>query len=259
VIDLIRVKFLLSRIRMSATLQKIARIAHQEGLRAVVRGATIHLRDAARAVPYLRRKPRFASVGAMLTEPQAYCGRTVKPYQVPSEIATLLTELQRRKPRLILEIGTANGGTLFLWTRIAAPDATIVSVDLPGGAFGDGYPAWRAWLYRQFPIDQQSLHLIRGNSHTPETRDRVRDLLPEIDFLFIDGDHTYDGVKADFDMYAPLVRPGGLIALHDVAEHPPASGCDVARFWRELQETHRTTELIANPHQNWAGIGLVEV
>jgi predicted O-methyltransferase YrrM len=42
-----------------------------------------------------------------------------------------------------------------------------------------------------------------------------------LDFLFIDGDHTYEGVKQDFEMYTPLVRKGGLVAMHDIVP-PPA-------------------------------------
>jgi len=37
-----------------------------------------------------------------------------------------------------------------------------------------------------------------------------------IDLLFIDGDHRYDRVKADFDIFEPKVVDGGIIAMHDV-------------------------------------------
>lgn len=36
-----------------------------------------------------------------------------------------------------------------------------------------------------------------------------------IDFIFIDGDHTYDAVKQDYDLYFSKVKQGGLIFLHD--------------------------------------------
>ena len=36
------------------------------------------------------------------------------------------------------------------------------------------------------------------------------------DFLFIDGDHTVEGVTKDFLLYRPLVRKGGVIAFHDI-------------------------------------------
>jgi predicted O-methyltransferase YrrM len=37
----------------------------------------------------------------------------------------------------------------------------------------------------------------------------------KIDFLFIDGDHSYEAVKRDFNLYFDFIRPGGTIVLHD--------------------------------------------
>ncbi len=37
----------------------------------------------------------------------------------------------------------------------------------------------------------------------------------KIDFLFIDGDHSYEGVKLDFDLYSTIMSPNGTIVLHD--------------------------------------------
>jgi len=48
--------------------------------------------------------------------------------------------------------------------------------------------------------------------------------------LFPDGDHSYEGVKRDFEMYSPLVRPGGIIAFHDTVFMD-----GVRRFWAELK------------------------
>ena len=56
-----------------------------------------------------------------------------------------------------------------------------------------------------------------------------------IDFLFIDGDHTYEGVKSDFEMYSPLVRSGGLIALHDIVPGPEGCVGGVPKYWSELK------------------------
>lgn len=81
----------------------------------------------------------------------------------------------------------------------------------------------------------------------------------ELDYLFIDGDHKYEGVKRDFELYAPLVRKGGLIALHDIAEHPPTAGCEVSQFWNEIKGRYRHLEMIANRQQGWAGIGVLYV
>ncbi|MDE3155861.1 MAG: class I SAM-dependent methyltransferase, partial [Acidobacteriota bacterium] len=37
----------------------------------------------------------------------------------------------------------------------------------------------------------------------------------QVDLLFIDGDHTYEGCRHDVERYTPLVRPGGYFILHD--------------------------------------------
>ncbi|WP_276480584.1 class I SAM-dependent methyltransferase [Paraflavitalea pollutisoli] len=45
--------------------------------------------------------------------------------------------------------------------------------------------------------------------------DAISDVPASCDFIFIDGDHSYDGIKKDWEQYSLKVRPGGIIALHD--------------------------------------------
>jgi hypothetical protein len=54
-----------------------------------------------------------------------------------------------------------------------------------------------------------------------------------IDYLHIDADHHYAGVRRDFDLFAPLVREGGVITLHDVSNYRPP--CGVPRLVQELR------------------------
>ena len=186
-------------------------------------------------------------------------GGLIKPFQDKNEILRLLRLLDTIKPRTIMEIGTACGGNLFLLCRVAAPDALVISVDLPGGIYGGGYPAWRIPIYRQFPVPPQRLRLIRANSHSLRTTEKVRKILDgrRIDFLFIDGDHTYEGARADFELYSPLVRDGGLIAFHDIHELQQQPGCAVHKLWKEVKQEFQHQEIINDPHQNWAGIGVI--
>jgi predicted O-methyltransferase YrrM len=192
-----------------------------------------------------------------------YGGITVPSWQIPSEISSLLRLLQAQPPRTVLEIGTAGGGTLFLLTRVAAPDALLVSVDLRRGPFGGGYPAWRSRLYRSFAREGQRVELVRGDSHAEGTRKRIRSLLQgrTIDLLFVDGDHTYEGVRRDFADYAPLVHTGGLIAFHDIVPGGPGKHGDpggVPRFWSELKTSHPdATELVEDWEWGSCGIGVV--
>ncbi len=162
----------------------------------------------------------------------------IKPMQIYSEILEFSKIVYRVKPKYILEIRTANGGTLFILSRLASRNATIISIDLPGGAFGGGYAFWRTPLYKAFKKSKQKLYLLRTNSHSREAVEKIKNILGgnKLDLIFIDGDHSYEGVKMDYEMYTPLVKPGGIIALHDIVPGPENRVGRVPLFWRELKK-----------------------
>jgi len=180
----------------------------------------------------------------------------ISPIQSRYEFVSLLEELLKHPISHILEIGTASGGTLFMYTRIANTDATIVSVDLPGGAFGGGYPEKKIPLYESFALPEQKLELIRADSHSNETFKTVENIFDKqlVDFLFIDGDHTYEGVKSDFEMYGKLVKKNGFIAFHDTIY---AEG--VSRFWAEIRTQHENTWEWVSEKKPLYGIGLLQI
>jgi predicted O-methyltransferase YrrM len=198
-------------------------------------------------------------------------GISIVPGQIRSEISGLLERPAAEPPRRLLEIGTWSGGSLFLFSRVATSDAHVISVDLPDGEFGGGYPSWKTPLYRSFARSGQRLDLLRADSHDPRTVEQVRALLggEQLDFLFIDGDHSYDGVRHDFESYSTLVRPGGLIGFHDIAA-PPDGGPvvaddgslllvgDVPAYWRTIRDRYPSEELIGTA-AGCFGIGLVRV
>jgi cephalosporin hydroxylase len=188
-------------------------------------------------------------------------GVSIKPLQVKYEIAKLLEIVAELKPKVVLEIGTARGGTLFLFTRVADPEAKIISIDLPGGSFGGGYPKWKIPIYESFSKEKQKIYLIRKDSHDHQTLKEVERILggEKVDFLFIDGDHTYEGVKRDFEMYSPLMRKGGIIAFHDICPHPSETECEVNRFWNEIKHGYKYMEIVEDWSQKWAGIGVLYV
>ncbi len=183
----------------------------------------------------------------------------ISPLQIKEETKGLLTILGRLMVKNILEIGTALGGTLFLFSKIGADHGKIISIDLPGGRFGAGYPEWRMSFYKSFAHKNQKIYLLRVDSHDISTVRKVKDILggEELDFLFIDGDHAYEGVRKDFETYGRLVRKGGVIALHDIAPHPPETGCEVHKFWREIKNRYMHVEIVKDWNQGWAGIGVL--
>ena len=98
----------------------------------------------------------------MLAETVKYCDAFLHPFQVPEELVRLMEDVKKLNPQTVLEIGTHRGGTLYLWARLARPDAILVSIDLPGGKFGGGYSPFRAPIYRRFAQD----HLAHaGHDH----------------------------------------------------------------------------------------------
>jgi cephalosporin hydroxylase len=137
--------------------------------------------------------------------------RSLEPMQIREELRQFAEAIAAIDPATVCEIGTARGGSYYVWRRYL--DATTyISIDLPGGQFGGGHSARRAEFLKQaLAPDDVEQAFVRGDSHTPETARRVEQFLDghPIDVLFIDGDHTYEGVRDDFERYAPFVADGG--------------------------------------------------
>lgn len=174
--------------------------------------------------------------------------KSMECMQNGEEIQKLYEEVVALNPQVVMEIGTAKGGALYLWLQAAHDHATVISIDLPGGEFGGGYPSCRRPFYQSFKKPRQTLHLLQADSHHPSTLQKVKQQIKTqpLDFLFIDGDHTYEGVKQDFEMYSPLVRPGGLIAFHDILPRPDIPDIQVDRFWHEIKGSYSTVEFIGS-------------
>lgn len=182
--------------------------------------------------------------------------------QNPVELVQFIARVGDLKPRRLLEIGTANGGTLYLLCRVADPSARILSVDLPGGRWGGGYSRLQIPFYRRFARNQQQVVLIRGDSHAPDTVKEVQASIgpqEKLDVVLVDGDHSYDGVRSDFESYWPLLRSGGLMAFHDIAVTTDDQGLPlgVAEFWSEVKYQGRFEEIVDESQGASFGFGLL--
>ena len=161
--------------------------------------------------------------------------------QRENEISQFLIRASTTSPRVIGEIGSARGGNLFLFSLILPADGRLVSIELEDDRIH------RA-VYRRLVGPSQKLFCITGDSHNPATHERAQTALAGnlFDVLFIDGDHSYEGVAADFEIYAPLVRPGGIIGFHDIVADvfqrygrpTPSKTGGVWRFWQEVKARH---------------------
>ena len=184
-----------------------------------------------------------------------------RPDQKKFEIAKLLHLLQTRQPHVLAEIGGRIGGSLALFAQVAAPDARILSVDLE-------YKPGQKEALSAFARASQSITCVAADSHAPATLAMVQTWLrgAKFDFLLIDGDHSMSGVKSDYVMYSPLVKPGGIIAFHDIVpdsrtRHGIKTASDVGEvpaFWRSLKEQGLTVEeYVESWEQDGFGIGVV--
>ncbi len=186
----------------------------------------------------------------------------ITPWQYKEELELLAKEIELLRPKTILEIGTANGGTLFLAARLASDDALIISIDLPQGLFGGGYEEYKIPLYKSLGKAKQRIELIRDNSHFPEVLDQVIKILGKrkIDYLFLDGDHSYDGVKNDFYTYGKLMSDNSIVAFHDIvsdkSENPDHF---VSVFWNEIKHKYNFQEFIKNKDQDNLGLGILKI
>jgi predicted O-methyltransferase YrrM len=173
--------------------------------------------------------------------------KTFVAIQNPYELTRFLELVARRRPKTVLEIGTARGGTWYCLSQVADQHATLNSVDLPGAGSGAQTELERE-LFATFGPPTQRFHFVSGNSRDAATRQAVDEILNgrELDLLFIDGDHSYDGVKSDFELYSRLVHKGGIVALHDICAMPDQWGptAEVGLFWAELSHGRNTREIV---------------
>lgn len=168
----------------------------------------------------------------------------VETFQEWFELDQLAAIYQRLKPERVLEIGCWKGGTLQRW--LSSPH--VVAVD---DAMRDS-ERWHDWA-AETGCD---LHLIQGNSSAPGVVETVRRLGP-YGFVFIDGDHTLDAVKADWANYRPMISRGGVCVFHDIVEREDYG---VSELWAEIKQSGRPTiEIIQARKPGYCGVGAVWV
>ena len=178
----------------------------------------------------------------------------VSCHQVRDEIVALAERVADLKPRRVLEIGTYKGGTALIWAQLASE--RVITCDLMPmerrGPLIQAFPP---------PTSDCQVVLMTGDSHSQAFRERGEPELAgkRVDLLFIDGDHSTEGVRLDYEMYRDLVRPGGLIAFHDIVEDQPLAGNRVYDFWRKVRDQPGAFELVGAPDQCGYGIGVLVV
>lgn len=140
------------------------------------------------------------------------------PMQDPKELWILLNRLEENIKEFgeistILEIGTADGGGLFVWQKVLERNGRgknnlLITVDHGPNIL---------WDYKNSNIDIRS---VVGDTHKEDTINQVKQILKEkgnrkVDFLFIDASHWPNDVKRDLEDYGSFVGDNRIISFHD--------------------------------------------
>jgi cephalosporin hydroxylase len=132
--------------------------------------------------------------------------------QNPDELAALCLLLRRHERRATyLEIGSASGGTCrFLDQEVGL--GRVLSID-------DGAHPRAPEQDANFAAIGEVVRFV-GDSHSAAAAAFLAEQVPgrDIDIAFVDGDHSFAGVRQDVKMVLPYCRPGALLILHDTRE-----------------------------------------
>jgi len=161
--------------------------------------------------------------------------------QIQQEFDVFLNYVKNKK--IILEIGTNQGGTLYQMMQVAAEDAEIISIDiLPDGVIPPPIALMQSWKK-----PKQILHILRMDSHKEETLEDVKRILNgrRIEIAFIDGDHSEEGITRDYDMYGDLCD---IIGFHDICHR------EIRNIWDTI--IGEKLLIMENDRNLWGGIGI---
>lgn len=185
--------------------------------------------------------------------------------QLKEELLPFVKFVCMQKPKTFIEIGYGRGETLDVLTKLL-PDTKFVEVTFPLTRFGmTGILAGHSWTWKEktlipffnflptfivaplLPFLKKNLcgiyiytklkhskqfkntHLLLLDSHKQETVEECAKLIHKADFVFIDGDHSYESILSDFNLFYPIVSEGGHMAFHDVAGE-----ADGRRAWKTI-------------------------
>jgi predicted O-methyltransferase YrrM len=150
-----------------------------------------------------------------------------------NEAAYLYRLVHDLGPATIVEIGRFKGGSTFLLAAAMHPEGRLYSYDphVKIGHAGADEPLRHA-LERYGLLDRVTLVVADSKTAEPPPQ--------PLDLVFVDGDHTYEGVKADHERWLPLVRTGGHLLYHDALDVGYAvADAGVVAFLPELRRDER--------------------
>jgi cephalosporin hydroxylase len=172
-----------------------------------------------------------------------------------SELVHMLETIYEDAPiRNMIEIGVYEGGSTYVWGQLVRRTSQdrnasgfVYAIDEKIGDEGSTLPGWerQAPVYWGTLVEANIVEIV-GHSEDPEIIRRLKERIEkdgkrdEIDLLYIDGDHSYEAARSDFENYCHFVRPYGWIGFHDIKK--PSMG--VVQYWNEISGKYEHHEFI---------------
>jgi predicted O-methyltransferase YrrM len=151
---------------------------------------------------------------------------------LPAELLVILRHA--RGKRRLVEIGVLHGYTTRRLREVMAPDGVLYAVDpfLPGRL---GFSAHRIIAHREAGRVRNGTLRWMACTGAEAGREYARSGEPPVDFIYVDGDNTYEGRRGDWEAWSGLVAPGGAILLH-ASQSSPGYNIDHAGSVRHTRE-----------------------
>lgn len=145
--------------------------------------------------------------------------------------------------KVVIEIGVFEGANTVMLAKHMGQEGKLYGIDpFFRGKLGISY----SYLIVQHFIRKNALksrvELIRKFSI-----DACQDVPDKIDFIFIDGDHSWEGIQNDWILYAPKIVQNGIIALHDTAAPEFQQwkiGTESVKFFEQVIQKDNRFELV---------------
>jgi hypothetical protein len=165
-----------------------------------------------------------------------------KPAQTKEELSLVVEELEKINPKVVIEIGIWNGGTLQYWWDIIKdkPDSLLICID----------PKPRQKFMEDFKTEllhSDNFRYLQDYSGSSSCLNDVKKILngKKADFIYVDGDHQRGHL--DYDDYIDFLRDDGIMAFHDMAGKnvgPPVhkklkeAGWESLYYFKPLERSH---------------------
>jgi glycosyltransferase involved in cell wall biosynthesis len=206
-----------------------------------------------------RSLPDWITAAQTFSSPDLRFGR-LGPDDHPADLVRLLNRFSQWKPRWVLDMGTTDGGLLFLLARIAADNAHIIAASLPDQPF----PAEKIPFFNAMARPGQTIHCLSDIADHEALYQAVEKIIgpQRFDCIFLRGNRPLNEMRWDYRKYRSRLRPGGLLAwnaIQPVADPGPnQNGGDL--LWKEVRPLFpQRAEYLEGCRSTTGGIAVIKL